>query len=281
MSSTADAKARPTALAPATGRRIDVCGIGVDQVDLAETVELAMARCRQGAGEPMTIFSCNVDMVVKASRDPAFAQVLSSGSLVTADGMPIVVLGRWLGGRLPERVTGADLVPVLSAACAANGFSVFFLGAAEGVAAEAAASLRRKHPGLRVAGTLSPPRNFEKDPATLAATIEAVRAADPDVLFVALGAPRQERFIVEHARALGARVQLGIGAAVDMAAGRVRRAPALVQRLGAEWLWRLGQEPRRLARRYLVEDVAFAALAVRSLLSRRRPRDETEPTGAR
>ncbi len=251
--------------------KIDICGLPVDSTSTEEVIGQILDRCRRpisAEAPPMTIFSCNVDMVVKAARDPSFAGTLSSATLLTADGMPIVWLGRALGGAFPERVTGADLLPAVSAACAREGFSVFFLGAAEGVAMEAAQRLQASHPGLRIAGTLSPPPGFDREPETTRPVIEAVQAARPDVLFVALGAPRQERFIEAHAGELGAKVALGIGAAIDMAAGRVQRAPKLVQRVGAEWLWRLASEPRRLARRYLIEDAPFAWLAIRALWRR-------------
>jgi len=241
--------------------RISIGGIPVDCVGTDEVIARTVRHCEDRAAPPLTIFSCNVDMVVKAARDPVFAQALSSGGIVTADGMPIVWLGRRLGGAFPERVAGSELVPRISAACAAAGRRVFLLGAAPGVAQAAADELRRRFPNLEVAGVLSPPMRFEMDPATLEETLATVRAASPDVLFVAMGAPRQERFVAAHAHALGARVILGIGGSLDMLSGRVRRAPRWVQRAGIEWLWRLAQEPRRLFRRYLVDDVAFVPIA--------------------
>lgn len=242
-----------------------VAGVRVDAVTVEEAIGRILARCERpappGGGPPLTVFSLNVDMAVKARRDPAFAKLLARGSMVTADGMPIVQLGRAVGVPLPERVTGADLVPLLCARCAREGWSVYFLGAAPGVAARAAKRLAAQAPGLRVAGTLSPPLGFDRDPSALARVIEDVRRTAPDVIFVALGAPKQERLIVEYGEALGAKVLLGIGGSLDMAAGVVRRAPRLIQRAGAEWLWRLAIEPRRLWRRYLVEDAAFIPLA--------------------
>lgn len=242
---------------------------------MAEVIRRVLARCAHAPvdGEPpLTIFSCNVDMLAKSSRDPDFARTLAGADLLTADGMPIVWLGRALGGTFPERVTGADLLPAISEACAREGHSIYLLGAAEGVAAEAANRLRLAHPSLRVAGTLSPPPDFERSAETLGPVLEAVRAARPDVLFLAMGAPRQERFLEAHGAALGVKVALAIGAAIDMAAGRVRRAPVLVQRAGAEWLWRMAREPRRLARRYLAEDSVFAWMAMRALWEQARGR---------
>lgn len=260
----------------ATCDKLDICGLPVASVTQDEVVRRTIDRCQYPPPPhtpPLTIFSCNVDMVVKAARDPAFGRTLGSASLLTADGMPIVWLGRLLGGKYPERVTGADLLPAIASACARSGHSLFLLGAAEGVAAEAARRLQEKNPGLRIAGTLSPPMGFDRSESEVRAVIKTVRQAQPDVLFVALGAPRQERFIEAHADALGAKVLLGVGAAIDMAAGRVLRAPRFLQRVGAEWMWRVLGGPGRLARRYLVEDLLFVALAARAIAQRAlRPR---------
>lgn len=248
------------------GRRVEICGLPVDSITTEGVVRRVIERCAAAGDLPLlSIFSCNVDMVVKASRDPAFARTLGTAGLLTADGMPIVWLGRALGGSFPERVTGADLLPAIAAACARTGHRVFLLGAADGVAAEAAELLCARYPGLQIAGTLAPERGFERDPSRLEEVLAEVRRARTDVLFVALGAPRQERFVEAHAHATGARVALAVGAAFDMAAGRVVRAPRLFQRMGAEWLWRLLLEPRRLGRRYLIEDAPFVLLALREL----------------
>lgn len=243
----------------------DVCGLPVDVISTEETVRRVLQACREGGGDPLTVFSCNVDMVVKAHRDPAFGATLGSADLLTADGMPVVWLGRLLGAPFPERVAGSELVPRIGEACAEEGRSVFLFGAAPGVADAAAGRLREASPTLRIAGAFSPPMGFEEDPALLQQALSRVRDAAPDVLFVAMGAPRQERFIQAHKASLGAKAILGIGGSLDMLAGRVRRAPVFVQRAGLEWLWRLVQEPRRLARRYLVDDLAFLPIAWKAL----------------
>lgn len=250
--------------------KIDVCGVPVDSTTRSEVVERVLDRCARDGGPPLTIFSCNVDMLVKADRDGEFAATLGGADILLPDGMPVVWLGRALGGAFPERVTGADLLQDIATACAAAGHSIYLLGAAPGVADEAAARLLEKNPGLRVAGTLAPDIGFDRDPEALEGVLRAVRDARADVLFIALGAPRQERFVEQHGERLGAKVLLPVGAAIDMAAGRVRRAPIAVQRAGGEWLWRLAQEPRRLSRRYLREDPKFFAMAARALLGRRR-----------
>lgn len=248
--------------------KFHIAGLPVDVISTEETIARVLEACAEERAAPLRVFSCNVDMVIKAHRDEDFRRTLASADILNADGMPIVWLGRRLGAPVPERVAGSELVPKLGGACAAAGRSVFLFGAAPGVADAAAERLLRANPTLRVAGTYAPPMGFEQDPAQLAAAIEAVRRTRPDVVFVAMGAPRQERFILDHGAALSAKVILAIGGSLDMLAGRVRRAPPWVQRSGMEWLWRLAQEPVRLAPRYLVDGPAFLPIAWRELRRR-------------
>ncbi len=252
--------------------KVEICGLPVDAETAAgalERVAAAVEARRRGEGSlPLAVFSANVDMVVKASRDPAFARELGAADLLLADGMPLLWMARGLGARLPERVAGSDLAPRLAALAAARGFSLFLLGAAPGVAERAAERLARESPGLRVAGTLAPPLGFERDPASREAVVRAVRAASPDVVLVALGAPRQERWILAERGRLSAGAFLAVGGTFDLLAGVRSRAPRFLQRLGLEWAWRLVQEPLRLGRRYLVEDAAVVPLYLQALWRR-------------
>jgi N-acetylglucosaminyldiphosphoundecaprenol N-acetyl-beta-D-mannosaminyltransferase len=251
---------------------VTVCGVRVDPATLDEAVDriafAAIAR-RAGARSPaLAVFSANVDMIVKASRDPAFAAGLAAGDLVLADGVPVVWMARGLGGALPERVAGVDLVPAITARAARDGLSVFFLGGAEGVADRAAARLVASAPALVVAGTLAPPWGFEAEPRARAEALDAVEAARPDIVLVALGAPKQERLILELRDRTHAAALVAVGGALDMIAGDLPRAPRAVQAAGLEWAWRLAQEPARLGRRYLVDDAAIAPLYARALWDR-------------
>jgi N-acetylglucosaminyldiphosphoundecaprenol N-acetyl-beta-D-mannosaminyltransferase len=178
-------------------------------------------------------------------------------------------MARALGSPLPARVAGADLVPALAARCAALGHRLFLLGGAPGVAARAAIRLAAGSPGLEVAGTLAPPRSALEDPAARAAIAGAIRASRAEVVLVALGAPRQERFAAAEGERTGAAALVAVGGALDMAAGDRRRAPPPLRRSGLEWAWRLALEPRRLARRYLVEDLAVLPIFARALRQRR------------
>jgi len=230
----------------------------------------ACMAARMAERQPGFIVTPNVDHVCRFHRDPAFRASYESACLVLPDGMPILWSARLFGQPLREKLSGSDMVPRLTAWAAERGHSVYYLGAADGVADEAARRLRERHPSLRVAGTYSPPVGFEKDPAQNDEVLRRLHEARPDLCFVALGSPKQEIWLHQNYEKAGVPVMIGVGAALDFVAGRVRRAPVWMQKAGAEWFWRLCQEPRRLGRRYLVDDTYFALLVCRELLRKRR-----------
>jgi N-acetylglucosaminyldiphosphoundecaprenol N-acetyl-beta-D-mannosaminyltransferase len=228
-----------------------VLGVPVDNLTMEET----LARCDEfiaigrATGRTHQIATVNADFVVNSLHDPELQRILQESDMATADGMPLVWGSRLLGGPLPGRVTGADMVPALAERSAQKGYSIFFLGAREGIAAKAAAILQERNPGLKVAGVLSPPPRsiLEMDRSV----VDAVKAARPDILLVAFGNPKQEKWIRMYAHELQVPICIGVGGTFDMIVGVTKRAPAWVQRLGMEWAYRLSQEPRRLAKRYL------------------------------
>ncbi len=211
----------------------------------------------------------NVDHVVRYHRDQAFAAAYAGATWCLPDGMPLVWASRLLGEPLPERVPGADLLPALCDAAARQGFTIFVLGGREGVAQRAAVNLGARFPGLRMAGAYTPPDRFDVDGPAAEDAVAAVNRAGPDILFVGLGAPTQELWVHRHWDRLAATVAVCCGAAIDFAAGAQPRAPAWMQRAGVEWLWRLAREPRRLWRRYLVEDAAFVGIVLKEWWRRR------------
>jgi N-acetylglucosaminyldiphosphoundecaprenol N-acetyl-beta-D-mannosaminyltransferase len=228
-----------------------VLGVPVDNLTMDEALDRCDAFVAEGraSGRTHQIATVNADFVVNSLHDPELQRILQEADMATADGMPLVWGSRLLGGPLPGRVTGADMVPALAARAAERGYSIFFLGAREGIAAQAAAILQERNPGLTVAGVLSPPPRplLEMDRAVL----EAVQAARPDILLVAFGNPKQEKWIRMHAHELHVPICIGVGGTFDMIVGVTKRAPAWVQKIGLEWAYRLSQEPQRLARRYL------------------------------
>jgi N-acetylglucosaminyldiphosphoundecaprenol N-acetyl-beta-D-mannosaminyltransferase len=241
--------------------KVDVCGLHLDAITMGEAiaaVDAAVQGRRQGQPErPLAIFSVNVDMLVKAHRDPVFARELGQAGLLLADGTPVLWMSRCLGRRLPERVAGSDLLPRLAERAAIQGHRLFLFGAPPGVAARAAERLTRDHPGLQIAGTFSPPYGFERDQDERQRALEVIQRARPDVVAVALGAPKQERWILADGVRTGAAALLACGGTFEMLAGLKKRAPQWAKRTGLEWLWRLAQDPARLARRYLVDDLTI------------------------
>ena len=231
------------------------------------------------AGRGGSIIPVNVDVARTASRQPGLAELVSAGSLVIADGMPLVWAARAGGQTLPERVTGASLVFSLSAAAAADGRSVFLLGGADGVPDKAAEALCQRSPDLRIAGTQSPPFGFDRTEEGVQQAVAAVVAAAPDLVFVGLGFPRQERLIEQLRLAWPGAWYLACGGGIPMAAGIARRASPLVQRLGLEWVHRLALEPRRLAGRYLRDDLPFAVRLLARARIHRVTRERSEPAG--
>jgi N-acetylglucosaminyldiphosphoundecaprenol N-acetyl-beta-D-mannosaminyltransferase len=184
------------------------------------------------------------------AQDPHLRSVNRAAAFIVADGMPLVWASRWRKKRLPERITGADLVPGLCQRAAERGYRLFLLGGGPGVAEEAAAKLCQEFPGLQIVGTLAPPFR-QLSPGEQGEVIARVRKARPDLLFAALGQPKGELWLHENVQALGVPVCAQIGASLDFAAGRVPRAPRLLQQVGLEWVYRLYREPRRLFLRYV------------------------------
>lgn len=207
----------------------------------------------------------NVDHVVMGERDEGLRAAYNQASLSLADGMPLLWLSRLLGCALPAKVSGSDLIRPLMLRAAESGMTVYILGAAPGVGARAAEILRQELPALKVVGIDSPPMGFEKDEATEGAALAKLRAADPDIALMALGAPKQE-ILMHRWYGKGVRaVMLGIGASIDFVAGEAKRAPRWVSEAGLEWLYRLTRDPKRLARRYLLRDPEFLLIALRTL----------------
>ena len=201
----------------------------------------------------------NLDILRRADRDAAFRAMIEEADLRVADGMPLIWASRLQGTPLPERVTGSNLIHSLTAAAAVQGCRLFLLGGDPGTAERAGAILEERHPGLQVVGHLCPPFGFERSEEEMARIEAALTHSSPDIVYVALGAPKQEHLIRRLRPGYPGVWWLGIGISFSFVTGDVRRAPRWVQRIGFEWLHRLCQEPRRLARRYLVDGLPFAA----------------------
>jgi len=249
---------------PAAGR-VRILDCEIDNLDREEGLDRLLALAR--GGRPGYAVTPNADHLMLLRRNPRFADAYRDSDLRLADGMPLLWAARLQGTPLKEKLSGSDLLPLLCARASEAGLGVYFLGGRPGAAAAAAERLAGLLPRLRIAGTACPPPGFESDAAANDAIVAAVRSAAPDVLFVALGAPKQEVWIHQHRHRLGVPLALGVGAALDFLAGLVRRAPAWMQRRGLEWAWRAFQDPR-LWRRYLVRDLPFVAYLLGLLVRR-------------
>jgi N-acetylglucosaminyldiphosphoundecaprenol N-acetyl-beta-D-mannosaminyltransferase len=205
---------------------------------------------------PHQICTVNPEFVMEARRNAAFRAVLDAADLCLADGIGLVWAARRLGRPLPERVTGSDGVPLIAERAARAGWRIFFLGAAPGVARVAAGRLAQRYPGLQVAGAYAGSPADADAPAIIA----RIRAAQPDILFVAYGAPKQDLWIAKHGAAAGVPVMMGVGGSFDFIAGVQKRAPAWLQRLGLEWLYRLMTQPWRWRRQLALPRFAWAVL---------------------
>lgn len=256
--------------APPAPPTVDLCGVPIHAMTLEGAAEHIMASLRAGRGG--WVVTPNLDILRRLLRDASFAALCGRATLRLADGMPLVWASRLQRTPLPERVAGSDLIWRLTERAAAEGRSVFFLGGNPGAADGAARELGRRYPGLRVAGVECPPLGFEACASYMAGLRSRLTAARPDIVYVALGSPKQERVIGALCADLPRAWFLGIGISFSFVTGEVRRAPRLLRRLGLEWTHRLVQEPRRLARRYLVDGFPFAAvLMARAAVRAARP----------
>ncbi|RZJ57944.1 MAG: glycosyltransferase [Hymenobacter sp.] len=219
-----------------------------------------------GAARNSAYVCCaNVHMVVEAHRDASFRQVLDEATLVTPDGGPVASIAGWLSGQRQERVAGMDLLPALLAEAAQRGQSVYFYGTTDEVLQAIVDRAKRELPTLRLVGTCAPPfRTLTAEEEE--AHVTAINAADPDLLFVALGCPRQERWMAAHRGQIKA-CMLGVGQAFLVYAGLEQRLPVWARRLWLEWAYRLWLEPRRLWRRYLITNSHFLYLMARRTLA--------------
>lgn len=225
---------------------------------------------------PSFFITANLHYAMLTATVPELDAVNRHAAFILADGAPLVVASRRTAVPVPERVAGSDLIYDLSQRAAQRGHRVFLLGGAPGIAAEAACRLAERFPGLVIAGTLSPAPEELTEPA-VARVIAQVHAAQPDLLFVALGQPKGELWIDRHLEALGVPVVAQVGATLDFVAGRVRRAPRIVQRAGLEWAFRIGTDPRRLGPRYWRNALFLARQLWQDRRSPARTADPTEP----
>ena len=234
-----------------TGNVVEILTVPVSNVTIDDLRTLV--RDRIARRHPTTIFPINVNVLMKSRSDVEFRNMLQSADLTPPDGMPVLWAASLLGSRLTERVPGWLAFEYLCA----DGHRAYFLGGEPGVAREAALRIGKKHPRTSVVGVSSPPLSFEEDAPENERIVKAINDSNADIVFVGLGAPKQEKWISRYRDMLHPPVLMAVGGSFDFYAGRTHPPPHLVGQVGLGWFWRLVQEPQRLWRRYLIEDMPF------------------------
>ena len=251
------------------GANIARVGVGHALVDdcSSEQVCASIIAHARTQGKPAYVITPNAQHIVLLEKEHRLQEIYDHADLVVADGISLLIAARLYGRSLQQRIAGVDIFKKLCGLAADAGLHVFLLGGRPGSADLAAAALKAAHPDLRCS-TYCPALGFEQDGAALAETAQAVRAAQPDILFVAFGAPKQEYWIYDHGLQLSVPVCIGVGGSFEIVGGVVPRAPQWTQNIGCEWLYRLCREPRRMWRRYLIGNLEFAAIVVRQRIRR-------------
>ncbi len=250
-----------------SARRIDLLGFPIDAMTEVECIERILESIRSSRGG--WVVTHNLDHLRRLANDRAFADLCDDSDIRVADGMPLVWASRLQGTPLPERVAGSSLIWTLTAAAASQDRSIFLLGGDGNTASDAAATLKSRFPSLRIAGTDPAPLGFDRNTEQFAQLKRTLENAQPDIVYVALGSPKQELVIGELRDLLPATWWMGVGISFSFVCGEVRRAPRWMQHLGLEWIHRMAQEPGRLWKRYLVEGVPFAIRLLLWAASRR------------
>ena len=205
--------------------------------------------------KPSYVVTPNVDHIVKLENDEELKAVYKEADLILTDGMPLIWISKLKPPLIKEKVSGSDLFPKVCELAARKGYKIFLLGAAEGVALKAAENLKKTFNKLNIVGTYSPSYGFEKKEDEIEKIIKIINESKPHILAVGLGAPKQEKFIYKYKDRLNVPISLAIGASIDFEAGNVNRAPKWMQQLGLEWFYRLCKEPKRMFKRYLIDDL--------------------------
>lgn len=254
-----------------TLRRPDASRIGIGHalVDNCSSEEVcaSIIEHAKGRGRPAYVITPNAQHIVLLEKERRFQEVYDHADLVIPDGISLLIAARLYGRALRQRITGVDTFRVLCGLAAEADLHVFLLGGRPGSAELTADVLRRDHPRL-TCSTYCPPLGFEQSSLELQLTADAITAARPDLLFVALGAPKQEYWIYDHGLQLSVPVCIGVGGTFEIVSGIVPRAPLWMQQIACEWLYRLCREPRRMWRRYLIGNLEFAAIVVRQRIRR-------------
>lgn len=238
--------------------RLKFMNTEIDNLTMQETLQAIEKLIKED--KAAYVVTPNVDHIVQLETNKELQDVYKNASLILTDGKPLLWIAKWYGTPIKEKISGSDLFPLLCEMAAKKGYTMFFLGAAEGVAAKAAENLIRRYEELQVVGTYSPPYGFENNLEEMNKIKNMIRKVNPHILVVGLGCPKQEKFMYHHCKELGVPISLGLGASFDFEAGNIKRAPKWMANHGLEWLFRITQDPKRMVKRYLVDDVKIIGL---------------------
>lgn len=239
--------------------RIKFMNTDIDNLTMAETLnEIDKLIQKKNCSYVVTP---NVDHIVRLEKDEELQKVYKNASLILTDGKPLIWISKWYKTPIKEKISGSDLFPRVCQLAANKNYTMYLLGAAEGVADTAARNLMKKYPGLNIVGTYSPPFGFEKNEQEMNKIKTQIQDVHPDILIVGLGCPKQEKFMYYHCKELGVPISFGLGASIDFEAGNIKRAPKWMSNHGLEWLYRFSKEPKRLFKRYFVNDLKIIQVA--------------------
>lgn len=239
--------------------RIKFMNTNIDNLTMAETLhEIDKLIQKKNCSYVVTP---NVDHIVRLEKNEELQKVYKNASLILTDGKPLIWISKWYKTPIKEKISGSDLFPRVCQLAANKNYTMYLLGAAEGVADTAARNLMKKYPGLNIVGTYSPPFGFEKNEQEMNKIKTQIQEVHPDILIVGLGCPKQEKFMYYHCKELGVPISFGLGASIDFEAGNIKRAPKWMSNHGLEWLYRFSKEPKRLFKRYFVDDLKIIQVA--------------------
>lgn len=239
--------------------RIKFMNTDIDNLTMAETLnEIDKLIQKKNCSYVVTP---NVDHIVRIEKDEELQKVYKNASLILTDGKPLIWISKWYKTPIKEKISGSDLFPRVCQLAANKNYTMYLLGAAEGVADTAAKNLMKKYPGLNIVGTYSPPFGFEKNKQEMNKIKTQIQDVHPDILIVGLGCPKQEKFMYYHCKELGVPISFGLGASIDFEAGNIKRAPKWMSNHGLEWLYRFSKEPKKLFKRYFVDDLKIIQVA--------------------
>lgn len=230
----------------------------VNNVDMNETIQMIEEFIKKK--KKSYVVSINVDVVIKIENDPYLKKITDEADIVLVDGKPLVWIAKIHKNPVKEKISGSDLVPRLCEVSAEKGYSIFIIGGKDGIAEQARLKLKEKLPNINIVGTYAPPMGFEKNAEELNKINQMISEVKPDLLIACFGCPKQEKFIYENYQKYDAVVSVCAGATVDFLAGNVKRAPKWMSNHGLEWLYRFSQEPKRLFKRYFIDDMKILKL---------------------